>query len=204
MPNNKILLQPNSFYHIYNRGINSGDLFFENDNYEHFLRLYEKHIVAVADTFAWVLMKNHFHLLVRIGGVSDLEGFENLQGLKHLPPEKRIYQQFSNLFNAYTKAVNKRYKRTGALFESNFHRKLVDNTKYFNTLVVYINNNPIHHGICNHPVEYPWSSYLSSISFKSTKLKRDDVIGWFNDEGNFKEQHQKGVDFEKIDRWLNL
>lgn len=76
MSTNKLLLQPNSFYHIFNRGINSGDLFFEKDNYEHFLRLYDKYISFVADTFAWVLMRNHFHLLVRIGGVSDLEGFE--------------------------------------------------------------------------------------------------------------------------------
>jgi len=54
------------FYHIYNRGINSCDLFHENTNYEYFLGLYEKYISPVADTYAWVLMKNHFHLLVKI------------------------------------------------------------------------------------------------------------------------------------------
>lgn len=90
------------------------------------------------------------------------------------------------------------------MFESNFQRKLVDDSSYFKTLVVYINNNPIHHGICTHPIEYPWSSYLSSISFKPTKIKRDEVIGWFNDKGGFKEQHEKSVDFEEIDKWLNL
>lgn len=94
MSTTKLLLQPNSFYHIYNRGINSGDLFFEKDNYEHFLRLYDKYISSVADTFAWVLMRNHFHVLARIGSVSDLEGFENLQGLKHLPPEKGFISSF--------------------------------------------------------------------------------------------------------------
>ena len=48
------------FYHIYNRGINSCDLFREQTNYEYFLGLYDKHISPVADTYAWVLMKNHF------------------------------------------------------------------------------------------------------------------------------------------------
>jgi len=54
------------FYHIYNKGVNSCNLFFEPTNYEYFLELYDKHITPVADTYAWVLMKNHFHLLVRI------------------------------------------------------------------------------------------------------------------------------------------
>ena len=57
-------LEFGKYYHIYNRGINSCDLFVENENYEHFLRLYEKYINPIVDTYAWVLMKNHFHLLV--------------------------------------------------------------------------------------------------------------------------------------------
>ncbi len=44
MSEKKILLEPDKFYHIFNRGINSMDIFFENDNYEHFLRLYDKYI----------------------------------------------------------------------------------------------------------------------------------------------------------------
>ena len=54
------------FYHIYNKGVNSCDLFYESTNYEHFLKLYDTYISPVADTYAWVLMKNHFHLLIRI------------------------------------------------------------------------------------------------------------------------------------------
>ena len=86
------------FYHIYNRGINSCDLFHENTNYEYFLGLYDKHISPMADTYAWVLMKNHFHFLVRIkeenARTTNLTGFENLSGLK------KPHQYFSNLFNA--------------------------------------------------------------------------------------------------------
>ncbi|WP_423130327.1 transposase [Gaoshiqia sp. Z1-71] len=60
------------YYHIYNRGNNSCNIFREADNYEHFLELYDKYISPVADTFAWVLMPNHFHLLVRIKEEKDI------------------------------------------------------------------------------------------------------------------------------------
>lgn len=60
------MLQHGKYYHIYNRGNNREDLFKVSDNYQHFLKLYEKYISPIADTYAWVLMKNHFHLLVRI------------------------------------------------------------------------------------------------------------------------------------------
>jgi putative transposase len=59
-------LEHGNYYHIYNRGINSTTLFNEKRNYQHFLNLYETHIDPIAETFAWCLMKNHFHFLVRI------------------------------------------------------------------------------------------------------------------------------------------
>jgi len=53
-------------YHMYNRGINSCNIFAEQENYEYFLHLYDKNISPVAETLAWALMPNHFHLLVKI------------------------------------------------------------------------------------------------------------------------------------------
>ena len=67
-----ILLERNKYYHIYNRGVNYEDLFRGPDNYRHFLRLYEKYIYPIAETFAWVLMGNHFHLLVRIKDENEI------------------------------------------------------------------------------------------------------------------------------------
>jgi hypothetical protein len=130
------LLEHGQFYHIYNHGVGERDLFRDVNNYEYFLELYDKHISSVAETYAWVLMKNHFHLLVRIRNVEEvvasftpdrvsnpvrnvedrlnLTGFQNLSGLKPL------HQYFSNLFNAYTKAYNKYHETRGALFERPF------------------------------------------------------------------------------------
>lgn len=194
MPNPKIPLQPGNFYHIYNRGINGCPVFRENDNYGYFLSLYDKYISPVAETYAWVLMGNHFHFLLRIQ--PDPEGFENLQGPAI---EKKISHHFSNLFNAYSKAFNKRYQRTGSLFEHTFRRKLVDNTDYLKRTILYIHNNPVRHGFCSHPAEYPWSSYLSIISLKPTKLRRDTVLGWFTNEATFKTLHSNATEPDDID-----
>jgi putative transposase len=173
-------LENGKYYHIYNRGINSDILFKENDNYAYFLKLYETHIDPIGETFAWCLMKNHFHFLIRIKEIEEIKAEIKIQ------PS----QSFSNLFNAYTKAYNKKYNRHGALFERPFRRKWVNYDSYFRNLIVYIHNNPVHHAICDHPLEYAWSSYLSCLSDKPTKLKRQEVIEMFDDIENFKDVHQ--------------
>ena len=175
-----IPLENGKYYHIYNRGINSDILFKENDNYNYFLKLYETHIDPIVETFAWCLMKNHFHFLIRIKEIEEITA-----EIKILPS-----QSFSNLFNAYTKAFNKKYNRHGALFERPFRRKWVNYDSYFQNLIVYIHNNPVHHNMCDHPLEYAWSSYLSCLSDKPTKLKRQEVIEMFDDIENFKYVHQ--------------
>ncbi len=194
---------PGKYYHIYNRGNNGEDLFRVSDNYQHFLRLYEKYVHPVADTFAWVLMKNHFHLLVRIKdlrGETDLPGFKNLAGLKEKFKRNhpQASQHFSNLFNAYCKAFNKKYGRTGSLFEKPFHRIPVDSEKYFRQLVIYIHTNPVHHGFTDNYKDYPWSSYGTILSLKPTKLRRNEVIGWFDDKANFVAAHEQMINSGKF------
>ena len=53
MASKTIPLESESCYHIYNRGINRCDLFRETNDYRHFLKLYEKYIEPIADTYAW-------------------------------------------------------------------------------------------------------------------------------------------------------
>jgi len=198
-------LEYGQYYHIYNHGVGERDLFRDPNNYEYFLGIYDKYISPVADTYAWVLMPNHFHLLVRIKDESEvvlnLTGFENLSGLKNIKP---LHQHFSNLFNAYTKAFNKYHETRGALFERPFKRKLVDNENYLKQVILYIHNNPIHHGFCSHPLEYPWSSYLTCTAAKKTKLKRDEVIRWFDGESNFGSKHKEKLELDEMEWWLEL
>jgi putative transposase len=197
-------LESGNYYHIYNRGNNSETIFKETRNYEHFLNLYNSHIEPIADTFAWCLMKNHFHLLVRIKTIEEI-----IQAKKAEEPAetKKIiapHQSFGNLFNAYSKAINKGYDRHGALFERPFKRKLINNDTYLQNVIKYIHYNPVKHGICDHPITYPWSSYLTCVSEKSTKLKRDQVISLFENLENFKQAHHQSEDFSGLEKSLNL
>jgi putative transposase len=208
------------FYHIYNRGTNHCNLFDDRSNYVYFLSLYENYIVPVADTFAWVLMKNHFHFLVRIKEEKEinfisektLSGFKTAERVETAPSvvlnpdggcQKKYIpsHQFSHLFNAYAQAYNKRNKRTGSLFEHPFHRKEITDQEYLKTMVVYIHNNPVHHKFTNYAMEYPWSSYRTSISVNSTYLQRDTVIGWFEDMANFKMAHDNPENISGMENW---
>lgn len=143
-------------------------------------------------------MPNHFHFLVKIKEemqILDLpktylhlnpQGFKNLEGF--------ISQQFSNLFNAYTKAYNKMFDRKGALFLHNFKRKEVIEEAYFTKLIHYIHANPVHHGFTNKIEDWPYSSFLSYISEKETKVKRQIALDWFGGVDTFKQAHQEPID----------
>lgn len=194
-------LEFGNYYHIYNRGINSENIFKENRNHEYFLMLYNKHIDPIAETLAWCLLKNHFHLLVRIRTSEEiLESQREHEIKKIIPP----HQSFGNLFNAYTKSINKSYSRHGALFERPFKRKLIDNDSYLRSVIKYIHNNPVNHGFCEHPIEYPWSSYLTCVSEKPTKLKREKIISLFENIESLKAFHSKKENFNFLEDFLNL
>ena len=210
-----ITIQPlisGNYYHIYNKGVNGVNLFYNSGNYEHFLRLYEKYIDPIVDTFAWCLMGNHFHLLVRVKEVGEiiggehLTGFQNLSGIEGKEKEEKyslwVSKRFSNLFNAYAKALNKQRGRSGTLFERPFRRKLVDSENYFRQLVVYIHSNPLHHGFTDNYKDYPWSSYGTIVSTRSTKLQRDQVMDWFDGQVNFVDTHRQLINFDYIEHLI--
>jgi REP element-mobilizing transposase RayT len=179
-------LQPGMYYHIYNRGNNRENLFIETRNYPYFLTLYEKHIEPIADTYAYCLMRNHFHLLLRIK--------ETSQVLKTC----EVSQKFSNFFNAYAKAINKGYGRTGSLFEERFGRIPVTNTSYFETLIFYIHFNPQKHCFVADFRDWHWSSYHALIGNDPTNLKRDEVQCLFGGIQGFEEFHRRKLDEKKL------
>ena len=198
----QIPIEEGNFYHIYNRGNNSIDLFFDTENYLHFLRLYEKYINPIAETYAWCLMKNHFHILVYIKEFSEIDPSKLEYSSTDKPKAISASKQFSNLFNAYTLAINKRYKRTGSLFEKNFKRKIVTNENYFKKLIFYIHNNPVHHHFTDSIIEYPWTSYGTILSEKPSKLKRERVLEMFGDIENFRYYHSTSQNLEEIEELL--
>jgi len=61
-----IPIEPDTAYHIYNRGNDKQLIFFNNSNYAYFLDKYRAYMTGYWDTYAWVLMENHFHLVIRV------------------------------------------------------------------------------------------------------------------------------------------
>jgi REP element-mobilizing transposase RayT len=197
-----IPLEKGNYYHIYNRGNNSIDVFFDAESYYHFLRLYDKYISPIADTYAWCLLKNHFHILVYLRMDNEIE-FEKLEystikNLKVIEPSK----QFGFLFNAYTQAINKKFNRTGGLFEKPFERKLIISDSYLKNIIHYIHNNPVQHGFVKQMSLYPWSSYDSIISDKPTKLKRKEIIAIYGGKDEFIEYHNNNLNINEITNFI--
>ncbi len=177
--NYKEPLQQGCMYHIFNRGNNKENIFKEPVNYIYFLKLCKKYIVPVADIHCYCLLPNHFHLLIHT---------------KSSTTSKLITQAFSNCFNAYTKSINKAYKRTGSLFQERFGRKYIDDESYYTQVIFYIHCNPEKHKLCVDFTKYLYSSYQSLLSDKPTLLMREQVINWFGNKEQFEKFHRGNQD----------
>ncbi|MBI5566575.1 MAG: hypothetical protein HY870_16865, partial [Chloroflexi bacterium] len=116
-----------------------------------------------------------------------------LSGLQRTPN-----QAFANFFNAYAKAFNKVYQRTGALFQRPFGRILVASDAHFSRLVTYIHQNPQKHGFVTDFRNWPYSSYHAHLSAQATRLQRGAVLAWFDGCENFIMAHQSAVDEHPI------
>jgi len=188
-------LEAGKFYHIYNRGNNGENLFYNIENYKYFLRKYDEYLSPFLSTFSFCLLPNHFHLLVRIkyGYEVNVSHFLNV---KHL--ETNISKQFQSLFTSYAKSINKQENRKGSLFQKPFKRIAVNNINYLTNLVFYIHANPQMHGIIDDFRMYLWSSYERILKNKPSKLEKESVLEWFADKNNYVAYHYKTADLIDI------
>ncbi len=98
-------------YHIYNQGNNRQKIFFEDRNYAFFLEKVKKHILPHCDIFAYCLMPNHFHLMVRVNTVVFKMDTEKNQ-------ERTLSNSIAIMLRSYTRAINIQEKTTGSLFRA--------------------------------------------------------------------------------------
>ena len=71
----KEVLEPDAFYHVYNRGVNSEKIFDAKENYLFFLKKFAAHINPVCVVYAYCLMPNHFHFLIRVKSKKEIQTF---------------------------------------------------------------------------------------------------------------------------------
>ena len=107
-------IYPETYYHLYNRSINKELLFKEEENYLYFLKQYRKRFEDKLDAIAYCLMPTHFHFLIYC----------------HNEQENSIPQEIGIWLSSYTKAMNKRYNRSGSLFQRHTKAIPVDNDDY--------------------------------------------------------------------------
>ena len=178
-------LSAETFYHVYHRGNDGLDIFLESRNYHFFLERYRKHVSPVADTFAYCLMRNHFHFLIRIKSEEEW------------PSDKIPERRVGDLLNSYAKAFNKAHNRSGSLFQKKFRRVEITTQKQLEAVVCYIHKNPQTHGVVDDFRDYPYSSYQRLLSDEPTALLKDEVLAWFGSRDGFIEAHISDIrDFE--------
>ena len=203
-----------TYYHIYNRGVNGENIFVEERNYDLFLKLFEKHLSPVVDLFGYCLLRNHFHISTRIK--SEEEIFETRKTLRVSPanghPSRRgnsaeqevdqprkplgshyVSERFSNFFNAYAKTINKAYGRTGSLFQHPFGRVPITTDRQFWNVIAYIHQNPQKHGFVADFRDWKYSSYGAILIEKPTIVKRQDVMKWFGTGDDYLTLHKQWV-----------
>lgn len=145
--------QSGHYYHIYNRGADRKPIFFEKENYTFLLRRIKKYIQRFSiSMIAYCLMPNHYHFLVRQDA------------------DKKAGKCNQYLFNSYTKAINKRYERSGTLFEGPYRAIHVDDESYLIHLCRYIHRNPLEAKLEEKPGEWPYSNYLEWIGRRAGTL----------------------------------
>ena len=192
----KIPLEPGQFYHIYNHANGHENLFVNEGNYYFFLRKFMQYIHPIADTFAYCLMPNHFHIAIKIKSKKELLKIPGIE--KYATISAFLSKQFAKLFSSYTQAFNKQQSRRGSLFVPNFSRKRIESPDYFRALIHYIHFNAVHHGFVDDLRDWPYSSFNSFFSPKSSSLKRAEVISWFEDKKSFFRYHQKQIDEKMV------
>jgi putative transposase len=128
--------------HVIQRGNNRKACFFDDQDYKVYLaKLKEYSQKLEVSVHSFVLMTNHVHLLL-----TPTEG----NGVSRL---------MQSLGRYYVRYINKKYERTGTLWEGRYKSTLIDTEKYLLTVSQYIELNPVRADMVEQPAEYPWSSF---------------------------------------------
>ncbi|WP_460541171.1 transposase [Echinicola sediminis] len=163
------MMLPNNVYHLYNRGNNGQDIFYEKRNFLYFLKKARTHFLPHVDILAYCLMKNHFHFLINTKESFRQSGFSN---------------DLMIMLRSYTRAINKQLGRTGSLFAQNTKIKLLEThgmtqshamsstnaDTYPFVCFHYIYQNPIRAGLVNRMEHWEMSSFQDYAGFRNGSL----------------------------------
>ncbi|HNY03606.1 MAG TPA: hypothetical protein PKG48_13495 [Bacteroidales bacterium] len=181
------LFEPGKYYHVFNQARNGDPLFGTEEDFRFFLKLYQAHICPIADTYAYCLLSDHLHFLIRIR--EEAEG--------------RLYKPFALLFNGYAKGYSRHHETIAKVFKFKMKRKEIRNPRMLMEMIRYVNQDPCRHGAAEHPGIYRFSSFRATLSSSPTLLAKDQVREYFGTNGNLEENLLTRVD-ESIIRYCRL
>lgn len=191
-------LEPECYYHIYNRAIGSEVLFRDEVDYQFFLKKYSEYLHPYFKTYAYCLMPNHFHLIVKVklGVEIELGIKEEVTKASYNYAEGRtdlnnlLTDQMRRLFSSYVLKFNNRHSRKGPLITPKVKRVWIRNNDRLKYLIAYTHHNPIHHKLKLDFREWNYSSFKAFCSDKKTLLSRTDVLNLYGGLNKFKEFHR--------------
>jgi len=164
------LFQADTYHHLYNRGANKQEVFFDIKDYNYFrekLLLYK--LKYEIEILCYCLMPNHFHFFVR-----------------QTKKDKPIGKFIGDLINSYSKTINKKYRRSGILFEGRTKNKIVYDENAFPVLTKYILLNPVRAKLCGSFYEYEYSSAKELMGLSIKGITDKIILNYFTDLNKFK------------------
>ena len=145
-------------YHAMLRGIDRQQIFEDSEDYFRFLDIVQEcREVCGFELYAYCLMGNHVHLLLKV-------------------QEENLETVFKRIGGRYVYYYNVKYRRVGHLFQDRFKSEPVEDDAYFLTVLRYIHQNPVKAKICNKVADYHYSSYAEYLH-KSDTVDTDFALG---------------------------
>ncbi len=179
--------QKDTYHHLYNRGANKARIFYELKDYQFFQRRLIKYKQKYSiEILCYCLMTNHFHLFV-----------------KQTTAEKPINKFAGDLLNSYTKSINKKYKRSGVLFQGRTENKPVFDEKAFPVLAKYILLNPVYANLCKKFYDYEYSSAKELLGVAENNITELTILDYFKNREKFVEFINEEDRFDLIQTYLH-
>ena len=162
--------------HVYNRGNNKQQVFFNENHYHYFLDKVNKQIASVSDVLAYCLMPNHFHFLLHVN--EDSCKIKKIGSLV----STELQNGFRILQSSYANAINKEFSRTGSIFQQNTKFKLLASKSehsyqgtYAEVCFHYIHQNPLKAGLVNKLEDWKFSSFKEYTEQNSDAICNKDL-----------------------------
>jgi putative transposase len=157
------ILDPDAIYHVTSRGNNRGLITFDATD-----RAGLRGQLAAAATkhrwevFAWCLMPNHYHVVLRAPEGAASSGFQELNG-------------------DHARRTNRRHGRVGHLFQNRFYSGELASEAHLISAILYVVRNPVTAGLCEHAGLWPDSSYRAAVGLERAPrwLVVDQVLKLF-------------------------